>query len=219
MSQLYFIPHWFFGYDIALEVLFALVTLGVAFYSLYIFKLSAERGCKVFGLAFISISLSYFLWAGVNFFIVSRLADSSRTLSLDNLSAIGFIGVYGHMLLLLLGWATLAYSTLNTKGYRAYSLFVSLPLILLIFSAHKAVSFYFTSSLLILYVIFHYVAEYKQTGKITTFLVLLAFIFLFLGNLDFTFASVQHVTYVIGHAFHFIAYMLILASLVKTVRP
>lgn len=218
MSQLYFIPHWFFGYDIALEVIFALVTLGVALYSLYVYKLSAQRECKVFGLAFISISLAYFLWAGVNLFITARLNDTTRIIPLNELSALGFVGVYGHMLLLLLGWATLAYSTLNTRGYRAYSLFVSLPLILLIFSAPKAVSFYFTSSLLLLYVVFHYVAEYKRTEKMNTFLVLLGFIFLFLGNLDFTFASVQHVNYVIGHVLHFIAYMLILASLIKTVR-
>src|SRR5690606_29872586 len=103
MSGIYIAPRWFFGYSIALELMFAAVTLAVALGSLYVYRLCEERGCRTFGFGFIAISLSYFVWAGVNLYLFLHVNDSLLNLQLDKLSNVVLVGVYAYMLLMLLG--------------------------------------------------------------------------------------------------------------------
>ncbi len=216
MAQLYLIPQWFFGVDIALEIIFGLITLSVALYSLHIYRLSYQRECKLLALGFASISLAYFVWSFINLFIVSNLADGTRALTLGSLSFLGSLGVYGHILLLTLGFATLAYMTLDVRGYRSYALFVTLPLLVIIFSAYKALAFYFILSFLVFYLVIHYVLEYSRKRRQTTLLLLVAFILILIGNVSFTFAAIRQVHYVIGHALELAGYLLVLASFIIT---
>ena len=216
--QFYLIPKWFFGFDIALELFFGIITLLVAVYSLYIYKLSAQRECKFFGLSFIAISVSYFLWSAINAFITSVLNDGTRTISINELSFIGFVGVYSHILLHVLGLATLAYMTLNVRGNRGYILFTSLPLLLVVFSTQKAVAFYFVSSFLLMFVAVHYILEHRDKKRLTTLFLLFAFVLIFLGNVNFTFSAIRETPYVIGHLLEALGYVFVLVSFILTIR-
>lgn len=218
MVDFYIVPRWFFGFDIALELLFAAVTFFVALYALYMYRLSAERECKLLGLGFISISLSYVVWGALNFFLLTSLSDSSRVLIIERLDLFGFFILYSHVLLMLLGLATLAYLTFKVKSYRVYSLFVSLPLILVFFSKHAALAFYFASSLLLFYIMIHYFIRYSVVKKATTGLVFGGFIFLFFGALGFTFATLLNGSYVAGHILQLLGYLFILFGFIKTVK-
>jgi len=218
MTQLYIIPRWFFGIDVAFEIIFGLVALVVALYCLHVYRLCYQRECRLFGFGFVSISLAYFLWSFINVFIVSRLTEGNLVLNLESLSRLGALGVYGHILLLTLGLATLAYTTLRVGGYRSYLLFATLPLLVIIFSFQKALAFYFVSSFLLLFVVIHYWIEYRRVRKQTTFLLLAAFIFILIGNLSFTLAAWQNINYVTGHALELAGYVLILISFIITLK-
>ena len=61
--------------------------------------------------------------------------------------------------------------------------------------------------------------KYTRSRRTTTFLVMLGFVFIFLGMLDFTLASVREVHYVIGHVLLLIGYMLVMASLLVVLVP
>ena len=218
MSQLYLVPRWFFGVDVVLEIIFGIVTLLVALYSFHIYRLCYQRECRLLGFGFLSISLSYFLWSFINLFITSRLNDGSFALNLEPLSRLGLFGVYAHILLLTLGLATLAYTTLKSGSYRSYSLFATLPLLVIIFSAQKALAFYFVSSFLLLYLVLHYGIEYRNARRQTTFLLFLAFILIFVGNVSFTFSTLQNIHYVIGHLLELVGYVFILSSFLITLN-
>lgn len=216
--QFYLVPRWFFGFDIALELLFAVITFLVAAYALYMYKLSAERDCKLLGFGFISIALSYVTWGFLNFFLLTRLSDSSRVLVLERLSLVGFLVLYGHIIFMLLGLATLAYLTFKVKSYRVYSLFASLPLIMVFFSKSAPLAFYFVSAVLLFYIMLHYIIKYESVQRATTLLVLIGFIFLFAGAVGFTLATLYHGSYVAGHLLQLLGYLFILLGFVKTVK-
>ncbi|MEK6898797.1 MAG: hypothetical protein AABW79_01745 [Nanoarchaeota archaeon] len=216
--EFYLVPRWFFGFDIALEMLFAFITFFVAAYALYMYRISAERDCKLLGFGFISIALSYVTWGILNFFLLTSLDNSNRVLVIENLNILGFFVLYGHIIFMLAGLATLAYLTFKTRSYRVYSLFVSLPIIMVIFSKNAALSFYFVSALLLFYITLHYMIKYSSRKRQTTLFVLIGFIFLLIGAVGFTFATLFNGSYVAGHMLQLLGYLFILIGFIKTVR-
>ena len=217
MSGLYIIPRWFFGFDVALELLFGVATLAVALYAFRIYSLSRERQCQTLGAGFLSISLAYFVWSGVSLLLL--LQNSAGTVSLDNLTRTALFGVFSYVFLSILGLSTLVYMTFPSRPKRLFSLIATLALLVLIFSQQKSLAFYFVSAFLTFFVLTHYVQEYARSRRTTTFLVMLGFAFIFLGMLDFTFASIQGLHYAIGHVLLLIGYMLVMASLLVVLVP
>lgn len=218
VMALYLIPKWFFGYDIALEFVFGIVSLLIALYSIHIYRLSGQRECKVFGMGFLSLALGYFSWAFINLYVVSHLVGETFELSIDNLGFIGAIGVYSYVLFSLLGLATLAYMTVGSRKQRAYILIVTLSILSIIFASSKPLAFYFVSSFLLLFVVSHYFYAFSRARTHGTFLSLVAFVFIFLGNIDFIFATLHDVHYVFGHVLQLIGYLLAFVGLVSTMR-
>ncbi len=218
MALLYLVPRWFFGFDVFLELVFALVTLGVSLYSLRIYYLSGQRECKVFGAGFLLISFAYLIWSGLNLFISARFGDGARELSFEQITYLGTMGVYAYVLFFTLGLATLAYMTLGSKRQLTYVLVATLSVLAIVFSSYKALAFYFISSFLLLFVVMYYVDLYRTTRRNSNFFVLVAFVLLFLGTVDFIFAALHNVHYVIGHILSLIGYGFILVSFISTLR-
>lgn len=218
MALLYLVPKWFFGFDVFLELVFALVTLGVSLYSFRIYYLSGQRECKVFGAGFLLISFAYLVWSGLNLFIASRFADGARKLSFEQITHLGSLGVYAYVLFFIWGIATLAYMTLGTRKQMTYVLIATLSALAIVFSAYKALAFYFVSSFLLLFVVMYYVQVYRQTRRNSNFFVLIAFVLLFLGTVDFIFAALNNLHYVIGHILYLVGYGFILISFISSLR-
>jgi len=216
-SQLYLIPQWFFGYGIALELIFAAITFIVAVYAFKMYKLSYEKSCQVLGAGFLLISAAYATWSLVNIYFFLTLRNLGYV-SLDEITSLGVFGVYAYVIFSILGLTTLVYLTLKTKSYRVFSTIATLSLLVFIFAAQKALAFYFVSSFLILLVFIHYFKEYSRGKKKSTFLLMIAFLFLLISNLDFTLATIQDVHYVVGHVLSLFAYILIFSSFIMTLR-
>lgn len=219
MTQFYLVPTWFFGFDIALQLFFAAVTFFIALHSLKMYHYSGQKECKYFGIAFSFFCAAYVIWALVNFSVSGLLNGVERSVSFETLNIYGSMGVYSYVGLFLLGLSTLVYMTLRDAPLKIFSLIASLSLIGLIFSEQKALTFYFLGSFMLFFVFMHYFKEYKRNGRGTTLLVLFAFMFLFLGTLDFTLAAVNHVHYVGGHLFYLIAYLCMALSYYKVAQP
>jgi len=216
MAQFYLIPTWFFGFGLILQLLFAFVTLAIALYSFKIYKLCMERKCNLFGWAFLSLAFSYFAWAFVSWYVPNQLSSQDGVFSLTDFTGLIAAGVYTQVLFFILGLVTLTYITLGIRSQRTFTLLASLSFIVLIFSAQKIIAFYFVASLLLFFVVIHYVLEHLR-GKRST-LILLAFIFLFLGSIDFTFSAVNQIHYVGGHLLFFIGYAFMLINFVLMLK-
>jgi len=217
MVEFYLIPNWFFGFGLALELIFGLVTLAVALYSFKVYKYCLEKQCKLFGFGFLALAFSYFSWAGVSWYVQSKLNVVNEIISLGDFAGIVAFGVYTHVFFFLIGLVTLTYFTLNVKSQKIYTLLVSVVLVSIIFSAQKIVAFYFISALLLLYILVHYMKEYKKGSR--NQLMLFAFLFLFLGTIDFAFSAVNHIHYVGGHILYLIGYLFILINFILMLRP
>jgi len=218
MAFFYLAPRWFFGYDIALELLFGIVTAFVAFFSFKIFKLSEQREVKLLGLSFSAISISYFIWPLINLFALSKVNNEVNALTLQNLSILLFAGVYSYVFFFILGLATLAYLTFNVKSQRLYALIVSLSIIVVIFSSQVGLAFNFVSALLLFYVSLYYLNKYITLKDNRIFLVLVAFVLLFFARVVFAFSAVNNLFYVVVHIIEFLAYLLIVISLVRVMK-
>lgn len=217
MAQFYLIPSWFFGLGIVLELLFGLITLAVAFYSFKVYRYCLQRNCKLFGWSFLALALSYFLWAAMTAYAFFKLKTAESVVPLADFSSIISLGVYSHAFFFIIGLATMTYMTFNIKSQRVYTLFISILLISLIFSAQKIIAFYFLSSLLLFYIVLFYFLEYEKGKK--NQLMTIAFLFLLIGSIDFTFSAVHHVPYVVGHILFFVGYLFILINFILMLKP
>ena len=158
-----------------------------------------------------SISLAYFVWAGVSLLLI--IENSTGSVSLEQLTRTGLVGVFSYVFLSLIGLSVLVYMTFPSCTKRLFPLIGTLVLLVLIFSRQKSLAFLFCVCISDFFVLSHYVQKYARSRRTTTFLVMLGFVFIFLGMLDFTLASVREVHYVIGHVLLLIGYMLVMASL------
>jgi len=92
MPHIYLVPQWFFGYDSILELAFAIVTLLVGVYAFKIYKISGQRQLRLFGTAFMSFSLAYFVISYLNFCVISELkGDLCELAESSNLSFLNSI--------------------------------------------------------------------------------------------------------------------------------
>lgn len=218
MTFFYLTPEWFFGFDIFLELLFGIITAFVAYYSFKVYKLCEQRECKILGLAFSAISLSYFIWPLLNIFTLLEVVEGKGLIDLSNLPFFVVLSLYAHILFFILGLVTLAYVTFNVKNQRVYTLLASLSIIVIIFSSQKALAFNFVSALLLFYVAIFYGKRFFRDKTERYFLIFFAFVILFLARASLTFSIVSHVPYVIDHAGELVAYVLIMISLIKGLK-
>lgn len=218
METLYVIPHWFFGMDIILELVFAVITLGIALYSFKIYNLSDQRESKFFGISFLSFSLSYIVWAAVNFFLLSALNEEVRELNLQDIGFLNHLGIYLYIAAFMFGVINLVYTTLKTESKRVYVLLILLTLGIFMFSLDKMMPFYITSAALFLFVFAHYTREYLSNRNPLTLRITIAMGLMFLASIDFIFAANYYLHYVAIHFLHVVAYILLLSSLIGVIR-
>jgi hypothetical protein len=218
-TLLYYSPFWFLGYDILLECLFALVTFAVAMYSFRIYKISSQKELKFFGVSFFLISLSYFLWAILNGFAVSKLA-AQRCCFLDfnSIGRLLTIGAYAHIVFFLAGLVTLTYTSFKTKNYKIFMLLSSLVLLIAFLVEEKYLILYLLSAVLFFFIAYNYLEEYQIKKNKKVLLILIAFVFLFFGRLGFVFSLAHQTSYVFGHLLELLAYTLILISLILVIK-
>jgi hypothetical protein len=219
MADIYLIPKWFSGYDVAIEISFAIITLFVSIYAFKIYKLSGSKQSKLFGTSFGLISLSYFSWALLNFAILEELNEGITYLSeFRYLSILHSTGLFLHIALFLAGLVTLAYMTFKISSPKTYILLMSLTFVGIIMTPLKFDTFFLISTILVLFVFIFYLTIYFQNKNPNNLLVMLAFLFLLIGSLHFNFSIHSDVFYVLGHIFELIGYLLITINLALVLK-
>jgi hypothetical protein len=218
MHYVYLVPSWFIGFDIIMELMFAVICLVVAAYAFKVYRLSGQRQPKLFGISFLFISASYFVQSILNSLIVFEINERVEESFDISVGVLNGAGLYLHILLFMAGLLTLAYMTLHIKSVKAYSLLITLLLLPLVFSQNRLYLFYILSSLLLIFILMHYAINYWSNRQKKTLLVLVAFMFLLVGSIHFVLAVNHAVFYVIGHVLGLVAYLLILSNLILVVK-
>lgn len=222
MAVLYFIPKWFLGADVGLEILFACITLAVAVYGLRIGRLSEQKEPKLFGYGFLFIGVSYLARALLNLFFLSNLNESLNILEVRELNALSSWSIHLYIVFFILGLATLVYMTTKTKKDSLYPLIVFLALIpvgVLWWDINGlALFFYIIAVGILFYMDVHYFQEWRRSKNPRTGNMLIAFSLLTLALFDLTFATNSYIHYLLSHLFELIAYIVILSNLARVAK-
>lgn len=217
MGRMYLIPGWFYGYDIFFEIIFGLITLFVAWNAFKIYSISEEKNTRNFGIGFLLVSLSYFIWACINIFIVSDIGGE-RELSVSNILLLSTVSIYLQIALFIAGLALIVSMTLKTKEMRAFELVLAVSLSAICFSLNKFTATYSIASIFLLFIAVYYIAEFNKKKNRITCAIATAFSLMFLGTIGLLFAGSVYLTYVISHIVILIAYSIILISLIKILK-
>jgi len=218
MTQIYLVPRWFQGYDVTFEIVFALITLAVSLFSFKIYKLSQQKESKYFGISFLLISLSYFVWAFLNLRLVSEIKEGVSALELKDLLVFSTASIYIYMILAMVGFIILAYTALKIENPSAFLLITLISIAGLILSGNKTAMLSIASSFLLLFIFSRYYLEYRKNHNLRTGLIMIAFFLLFLGNMGFLFVQSNYVYYVVRHILELAAYLLVLISLIWIIK-
>jgi hypothetical protein len=219
MGNVFITPEWFFGYDVLLEVLFAVVTMLVSFYAWKIYKITDERNVRLFSVAFLFISLSYIAQSVLNFVIMAQLQDEvCQAINLQSVYLLNLFGIYVHSILFLIGLLLLTYIALKIYSLRTFVLLFILTFTSLYFSPHKTFMLYILSTTLLGFIVYYYIANYVNNKKPTTLLVTIAMATLLVGYIYFIFAITNPLYYVVGHFLEMLAYMLVLINLIIIIK-
>lgn len=220
MESLHVIPSWFFGYNIFLEMIFAIFTGVVAFYSFKIYKLYSQRELKLFGTSFTFLSISYITLTLINILFLTLVQNNNFVLNVERIIDIKNILITLFVFSFLLGFVTLFYTTLKIKSGRVYTLLAILFMIAINFSYDKSFMIYLLSSIFLVFINYHYFREYSIKKHKNVLFVLLGMVFLLASNLSLIAEANSFVPemYVFSNILELIGYSSILLSLVYVLK-
>ncbi|MFC1768689.1 hypothetical protein ACFLZX_02900 [Nanoarchaeota archaeon] len=208
------IPEWFGGYDAFLEAVFLVITLLLSVYSFRVYRLTKNRESRLVGLSFLLLALSY-----LSLSLTTGLFGALLVVNpLDLLSGITQIGLVAYMLLFIGGLITMTYLTTKSKGNRLYLLLLLPALLAILKSTNAFFIFLILSSFYLLFIVIFYYNIYKKNKQKNTLFILLAFLFLLIGKVQYIFTINFELFYVIGHFLELVAYILMLVTLVRIMR-
>jgi hypothetical protein len=215
MVHTYLVPSWFLGYDVVMQLVFAIITLTLSIYAFRIYRLSNQRPLRLFASSFLFISLAYIIESAFNFLALSKLDDQiSLAMKLFSFQVIETIGFHFRIILFTIGLVVLVYMTLKVKSTKTLSLLLIIALLSLVFTENPLFLYHLLSSILLVYISLHYLFHYLENKRTNTRIMLFAFALILLSNIQFIFSvNYNAVYYVVGYFLELAAYILILINL------
>ena len=209
-----FSPEWFFGYDIILELFFAVITLTIFGVSYNIYKLSNERRTGLFALSFFFISISYIIQSSFNFLILIKLNETiSMALKILSIESFNNIGFVLSIFMRVFGFIILTFMTIKTKNNKVLLLFIITTLVGLYTSQNILYTYSLISSIYLIFILSYYIKNYNKNKNNKTLFVAVAFFFILIGNAHYLFVVNHEIAYVLEHLLELIAYLFILTNL------
>lgn len=214
-----FAPEWFFIYELIFALLYALITLAVSLYSFKVYRLSNQRHSKLFGVAFLFLSISYLIEFILNISAFSKFNDTIiSVIDFQNIITLSNLSIFSHMLFFTMAIVTLFYMVLNIKNQLFYFSILFLSVLFLLLSIDKITFFFIFSSVLLVVISMDYLKNALDKKSKKTLLTVLAFISLLVGHIHFIFSSINEIEYILGSFFELTAYVLILINLLKVLK-
>lgn len=208
-----FSPRWFYGFDIILELFFAIISLIVAGLAFKIYKKTSQKNVALFGASFSLIGFSYLIQSIINFLIISKVNQNiCQAIKINSISTFNNLGLLVHIFFMTLGLCVLLYITFKQEKIRVLYLLIGISLLGIFFSKNTLYTFYLFSSIFLTFISWHFISNYLKNKKAQILLIVIAFLFLLFGNLHFLVSVNHQLFYAIGHLLELIAYILILGN-------
>lgn len=214
-------PSWFSGTAIFLELLFAIVTILIAYFSYKAYKVVKKREILLFGFAFLSISLGYLQEVIFNFSQMFKITRTILTPILGEAAQIinlGFIVNLIHITLFVLGLSLLVYLTIPKRTKKIFGIISGLSLIALFTSVNLIFTFFLITSLMLFALTLHYYQLHCKRGNISTLFNFIGFGSIFLGNLQLAFTGYFAMLFIVGHITIFFGFLLLMVNLYRSLK-
>jgi hypothetical protein len=217
MSLAYYLPNWFFVYDLILELSFSIILVLVSILAFRIYKITMNNQVKLLGIGFSFIALSNFLESIMNILVILKTESLVTVLNNIPFSLLNDLNVYSHIGFRLIGLTILLYMTFKIEKIQLLLLMLITPFFILFLSKEFIYSYYIISTIYLVFITANFVSSYIKSRQFNTLLITLAFIFLTMDGAIFVLWNNHELSYVIGHLPELIAYLLILLNF-KIVR-
>jgi len=208
-----FSPSWFYGYDVALELFFAVISLIVAGLAFRIYKKTSQRNISLFGISFLFIGVSYLIQSVINYLMLSKLNENiCRAIKIQSVAGFNNMGLLVHVLFMTIGLSILVYLTCKQEKLRMLFLLILISLGGIFLSRNLLYTFYLFSTIFLILISWYFISNYLKNKKSQTLLIAIAFLFLLFGNFHFLVSVNHQLFYVLGHILELIAYILIVIN-------
>jgi hypothetical protein len=217
------LPPWFASSEILIQLVFAFVTLFIAYYSYKVYKLSSQQPSLLYGLGFLGVSVSYFVQAILNFFVLrgvqsDQIIQAVTAGAMDHVIPLSVVAVVLHMILMTASFGLLAYVTLKSRGVKPLLLIWSLSFAALLFADKFTIAFYLICAILLLYITAQYYQRLDKYRTLSSLQVFLGFGMILLGMAQIGLALTFNLLYITGHFVALVGYLLLLWSLFRVVE-
>jgi len=225
MIELVYSPKWFYGKDIAIDVVSIFVLSLIAFFSMQYYKLNKRNKKHLFlSISFFLIALSFLFKIATNFTIYYRMLETRHfgfftlTYSASKSSnVLFFIGFLMYRMLMLLGFYIL-YSIYIKQNKVNIFLIIYLILISTYFSRSAYYIFHLTAIILLIIVSFKYLKNYRKTKHNTNRWLLYSFVLIAVSQIIFVFIKIHAIFYVIAELIQLLGYIGLLITFIKVLK-
>ena len=225
MFKIIYTPTWFYGVDLWIDLISAIILALIASFAFKYYKLGMKKNYLYLSASFMLISAAFLFKTLTNFTIYYILPHQANfgyvTLTYHTLHSsniLFFIGFLLYRMLTLLGFYTLYSIYEKNQSVSNVLIIVYFIVISTYFSDFAYYVFSFTASMMLSFITWRFFINYRESGHKTT--KLLAFSFLFLGASHATsiFLSAGYFVYVLSEIIQMTAFTILLFTFIKVLR-
>jgi len=212
---------FYFGMDGAFGAFTTLVTFLVFMLSRRMWQISKEKKHLYFTWVFGGITLSFLSRTITNLVLYFKydeiiLAPASK--SIIGPSSVFLAGYTFHILTGLAFYLLLLFVTMNVRKWRLYAAVLGLTFAGLFMSRSYFVAFYVLSFVILFFVAYQYLLNWKQHKTLASFAVFMVFFCLMLAQVGFFLHVYGQIYYLIGYVFQVIGIFALLVALIRVLR-
>ncbi len=224
MIEIVYSPKWFYGKDIAIDIIGIVILFLIAFFSLKYYRLSKNKNYLFLSASFFMISLSYFFKIITNFTIYYQVLQTKRFIfgtitytaveSSDILFVVGFLL---YRLLILLGFFFL-YS-IYEKPSKFAMIFIAYLLIVSTYFTNSAYfMFHITALILLSFISYTFYRNCRKNKQKTSMLLFFGFLVITVSHLMSTFVIINPWIYVAAEITQLAGYLMLLIMFIMVLR-
>ena len=217
---------WFYGKDLVIDIVSALVLLLIALFSLRYYKIERKNKNYLYlAISFLLIAVSFFFKILANFTIYYHVFETkyfglySITYHSVKTSDILFIlGYLIYRLLTLLGLYILYSMYQKNQSKSNIFLIIFFILVSTYFSQSAYYIFHLTALLLLACIALQYYTNYKKNRQFTSRLLASSFVIIGISQIVFIFVNLNQNLYVVAEIIQLLGYLILLTTFVKVLR-
>ncbi len=217
-------PAWFFGKDIVIDGISALVLALIAYFSFRYYKLNANRNYLKLGVSFCIIALAFFFKMAINSLVYYRLLQSREygifvitRETLEMIDTAVFAQFFLYHLLTLIG-LYLLYTIYQRQSATDHVLNLYFILLATVFSIFMNQLFRLTALVLLGLITVQHMTRYREHRRRTTLMLASSFGVIAASQALLVFARTNSLFYVVGELIQLVGYAGLLLTFILVLR-